>query len=70
MYSLLTLPSLKNFRPQSFSTPPRTHTHTPAPPLPFPTSSERVRHVLMVNKVDRAMLELQLGPEDLFQVRI
>ena len=29
--------------------------------------SERVRPVLMVNKVDRAMLELQLGPEDLFQ---
>lgn len=29
--------------------------------------SERVRPVLMVNKVDRALLELQLPPEDLYQ---
>eukprot|EP00611_Tribonema_gayanum_P020160 TRINITY_DN3625_c0_g1_i1.p1 TRINITY_DN3625_c0_g1~~TRINITY_DN3625_c0_g1_i1.p1 ORF type:complete len:900 (+),score=397.26 TRINITY_DN3625_c0_g1_i1:89-2701(+) len=29
--------------------------------------AERVRPVLMVNKVDRALLELQLPPEDLYQ---
>lgn len=29
--------------------------------------SERVKPVLMLNKVDRALLELQLGPEDCYQ---
>jgi len=30
--------------------------------------SERVRPVLMLNKVDRALLELQLDPEEAYQV--
>jgi len=29
--------------------------------------AERIRPVLMMNKMDRALLELQLGPEELFQ---
>lgn len=29
--------------------------------------AERIKPVLMMNKMDRALLELQLGPEELFQ---
>lgn len=29
--------------------------------------AERIKPVLMMNKMDRALLELQLEPEDLFQ---
>lgn len=28
---------------------------------------ERIKPVLMMNKMDRALLELQLGPEELYQ---
>ena len=31
---------------------------------------ERIKPVLFMNKMDRALLELQLDPESLFQVRI
>ena len=32
--------------------------------------AERIRPVLFMNKMDRALLELQLEQEDLFQVRL
>jgi elongation factor 2 len=31
--------------------------------------AERVRPILVLNKVDRAVLELQLNPEDAYEVR-